>query len=51
MPWLHGLKIKHEQQKKPNYLKNKPFEKGPIISGMRVKNFLEKYLILTTSSF
>ena len=25
MPWLYGLKTRHEQQKQPNYLKNKPF--------------------------
>ena len=28
MPWLHGIKTRHEQQKEPNYLKNKPFSKS-----------------------
>ena len=25
MSWLHGKKTRHEQQKEPSYLKNKPF--------------------------
>ena len=28
MPWLHGIKTRHEEQKEPNYLKNKPFPKS-----------------------
>ena len=28
MPWLHGLKTRHEQHKESNYLKNKPFSKN-----------------------
>ena len=28
MPWLHGVKTTHEQQKEPNYYKNKPFSKS-----------------------
>ena len=27
MPWLHGLKARHEQQKEHGYLKNKPLLK------------------------
>ena len=25
LPWIHDMKARHEQQKDPNYLKNKPF--------------------------
>ena len=28
MPWLHGMKTRHEQEKEPNYLKNEPFSKS-----------------------
>ena len=28
MTWLHSIKTRHEQQKEPNYLKNKPFSKS-----------------------
>ena len=33
MPWLNGLRVRHEQQKDLDYLK-----KVPIISGMPVNN-------------
>ena len=28
MPWLLGIKTRHEEQKEPNYLKNKLFPKS-----------------------
>ena len=28
LPCLHGIKTRYEQQKEPNYLKNKPFSKS-----------------------
>ena len=48
MPWLHGLKATHEQQKKPDFSKNKPFSKDPVTSGMHVENRLKKGTVLET---
>ena len=42
MPWFHGLKIRHEQQK-ADYLKNKYIlRKVPNISGIHKKKLVEK---------
>ena len=37
-PWLHGIKIRYDQQNEPNYLKNKPFWKITIIFEILIKN-------------
>ena len=42
MPWPHGSKTGHEQQKEPDYLKNKPFSKSSNYFWTACKELLEK---------
>ena len=53
LPWLHGIKTRHEQQKEPNYLKNRPFSKSYNYFWNAYKELpikMQKNLILEHSS-
>ena len=42
MPWLHGVKVRHEHQKEADYLKNEPFSKCSNYFLNACKKLLEK---------
>ena len=49
MPWLNGIKARHEQQKEANYLKNKPFLKSSKYFCNACKILLEENTISRSS--
>ena len=51
MPWLNGLKTRHEQQKEPDYLKVEPFSKSPNYFWNACKEMLKCKSLLQSQSF
>ena len=49
MPWLHNLKARHEQQKEPDYLKNKPFSKRSNDFWNNCKKLIQKKINIWSS--
>ena len=49
MPWLHGVKIRHEHQKEADYLKNEPFSKCSNYFLNACKKLLEKKIDIQNS--